>query len=238
VTTVGIQDMTINGTTLLIGGTKFLPSPYEVHDTLAQRLSATAGRGRMDVWWCGDGLPNVLDKLEFALGYADLGTSADDLTAIAFLERLRTKGGTITFTDWKERRYTYTARSGQQFFYLPRQDSFTAAIAGHTTQATYGLKVWKNDVAIATANIKYQATVTAGDVVPAGEVWVGNATVEHPEAGFKACTPFKFGTANAIYDDILVEVIPLYRVCVVGVPTVPFEINAREGKTLYLAEVA
>lgn len=227
---IGLKELTINGTTLMSGGTPFTPNPYQVHDTLAQALTQSAGRPSLEAWWCGDGLPNVLDRLEWALTYelSDANTTVNE-----FLARLRTKGGTHTLIDWRPERYTYTLRSGQQFLYLPRQDAFSASIAGHTVKATYGAKIWHNDVPL---TVEYKPTVSSGDAVPVGEVWIGNTAVVPPGTGF-LCAPYKLGTASQIYDDILVEFIPIYRVGVTGVPTAPFEGIAREGKTLYLSEV-
>ena len=229
---VGVKELTINGTTLMNGGTPFTPNPYQVHDTLAQSLTQSAALPSVNAWWCGDGLPNVLVRYEWALSY-ELGDRAPDITVLNFLARLRTKGGTHTFTDWRPERYTYTARTGQQLFYLPCPDAFSANIAGHTTQATYGAKVWRNDVAL---TVLYKPTVSIGDTVPTGEVWISNTAVKHTDSG-TLCAPFKVGTASVIYDDILVEFIPHYRVGVTGAPVVPFEGIARETRSLYLTQV-
>lgn len=219
------DSVTINGTDLV------LPRVLEPQDILAQALTVTAGRPRLDAWRYGDGLPNVADRFEFALEY-DLSERYAE--TCAYLERLRTQGGVHLFADWKSRMYTYTARAGQQFFYLPRQDAFSLGYDGHDTAGVYDAVIKLNDVEL---DVVYQASVASGDVVPEGEVWIGDATVVHPEAGF-VVAPFKIGTPIEIYDDVLVEFCALYRVVVTGVPTVPFELAGREDKTLYLAEVA
>lgn len=220
-----------------IDGVQFLlPPTFEVHDTLKQSLSPSAGRPRLDTWRYGDGLPNVPDLFEWVLTY-DLSVQHAD--TIAQLGRLRTKGGGHLFVDWKQREYTWTARSGQQFFYLPRQDAYSLAYSGKTGneyKAVAYRKVAATGVESA-MTVVYKATVASGDTVTAGELWISNATETHPRAGFTVAA-FKVGTTLAIRDEIRIAFFAAYPVAVIDVPKVPFEIVGREDTALYLAEIA
>lgn len=209
-----------------------LPSNLVATATLLQSITESGGRPRLDAWYMGDGLPNVLDRAEWELEYP---LSTDDETLNAFLEKLRTQGGVHLLATWKAQRYTYTARSGQQFFYLPRNDAYTKSYVGYTT-STYKAVVTLNGVAL---TVVYKATVASADVVPSGECWIANqatGSVTHPRGGF-ACAPFKIGTAISLNDEILVEFHPLYRVIVADVPT-NHETAGMDVKTLRLIEVA
>lgn len=217
------DELTINGTTLL------LPRVLEPHNVLVQALSPTSGRPKLDTWRYGDGLPNVPDLYEWALDY-----QIDDDTYAetgAFLERLRTKGGVHLFTDWKARRYTYTARTAQQLFFLPRQDAFSLGYEGHDEETAI---VTLNDEAL---TVLYKPTVTDESDVPEGECWISEAAEVHGEAGFTVAA-FKVGTVTELYDDILVEFHALYRVVVTGSPISAWEEVGLESRALYLAEVA
>ena len=225
-TYAGLQGdaFTLNGADLL------LPRVAEVHNVLAQTLTPASARPKIDVQYLGEGLPNVPDRFEWVLQY-DL---ADDQgTTIATLERLRTKGGVHLFADWVKRFYTWTVRSGQKFLYLPRQDAFSLAYSGHTAAA------WKAIVRLngTPLTLTYQSTVASGDSVPSGQVYISNATTVHADSGLTAA-PFKVGTALTAGDEVEVEYYALFRVGVVDVPTVPFEMVEREDKAVYLAEVA
>lgn len=225
--TAGLDDgLTLDGAALQN------PNTFDMHNVLAQSLTQAIGRPRLDVWRHADGLPNVPDRFEWALEYdIDDNNSATNV----FLEKIRTEGGVHLFADWKARRYTYTARAGQQFFYLPRQDAFSLGYAGHTTALDYGAKFFRNGVAL---TVIYKPTVASSDVVPSGQVWVSDATTVIPRAGMTGAA-FKIGTPNVLGDVLLVEYNALYRVVVLSVPTVPFSnFIGREDKAIYLAEVA
>lgn len=220
------ESITIDGTDIL------LPAKLVISSTLAQSITETAGRPRLDAWHFGDGLPNVLDPMTWEMEYS-LGD--DQSTVSAFLETLRTQGGVHLLATWKAQRYTYTARSGQQFFYLPRNDAYTLSYVNHTSSDLKAV-VTRNGVALTVA---YKATVASGDAVPSGECWIANqatGSVTHTRAGF-VCAPFKIGTAISINDVILVEYHPLYRVGVVDVST-DHQTSGLDMKTLRMVELS
>lgn len=211
-----------------------LPAQLDPQNYLAQTLS-NGMRPRLDIAYFGVGMPNVMDRFEWVLQYS---IGEENATTCAQLETLRTMGNTHLFVDWKSKRYTYTARSGEQFFYLPRQDAFSLGYDGHGLITDYGAKIWRNGVAVSAADIVYQSSVTSGTSVPVGKVYISNSTVEHPDCGF-VVAGLKFGDTVSSGDVILAEFYAAYRVGVVEIPTKPFDIGAgREDKTLYLAEVA
>ena len=199
--------------------------------TLLQTIEETlSGRRRVDAQYQGTGLPDQADSFEFMLEY-DL----DDqfATTLTTLETLRTQGGYHDLAVWKKRIYTYTATSGQTAFYLPRPDAFSSGYTGHTANSWKAV-VKKNGVA---QTLQYQASVTSGTAVTAGEVWISNTSVTHSEAGTRVAL-FKFGTALVAGDEITVEYHPLFRVIVSEVSTKPFQIIGREDKTVILSEAA
>ena len=199
--------------------------------TLLQTIEETlSGRRRVDAQYQGTGLPDQADSFEFMLEY-DL----DDqfATTLTTLETLRTQGGYHDLAVWKKRIYTYTATSGQTVFYLPRPDAFSSGYTGHTANSWKAV-VKKNGVA---QTLQYQASVTSGTAVTAGEVWISNTSVTHPKAGTRVAL-FKFGTALVAGDEITVEYHPLFRVIVSEVSTKPFQIIGREDKTVILSEAA
>jgi hypothetical protein len=228
ITNPGVDDvdLTIDGTSVI------LPMRYEPKYMLRQAVSETAtGRRRLDTPYDGVGLPDVLDVFSAVLDWT-LGD--DQSSTIAFLERLRTMGGTHEFADWKQKAYRYTATAGQTVFYLPRPDAYSEGISGHNTSG-YKAEVYIDNVAVATVNY---GTVTSGTSVAAGEVSISTTATTHPTSGATVAL-FKFGTACDAGDIVEVRYYPLYSCVVEDVPTQPFsgEQPGREDKSLLLVEV-
>lgn len=219
-------DVTINGTSVK------LPRIFQFIPTVRASIEQTFnGRKRVDVPFDGDGLPDQPDLFDFMLDWS----LEDSYTEIAFLERLRTRGGVTTFVFWKKLEYRYTAVAGQVVFYLQRPDAFSQSYAGKTAVG-YKAVVKVNGAAIGTVN--YPGAVTAATVVAAGEVSISTVSVAHPQSGATVAL-FKFGTAPGAGAIVTVEYHPLFNVFVTGVPTAPFtsEGVGHEDKVLFLTEV-
>jgi hypothetical protein len=221
-------ELTLDGVPLL------LPQTLEPRDTLAIGVTPSAIGPRVESYSYGDGLPDVMDTFEWEIGYEGMDQAIYAAT-IDTLEDLRTSGGVHLFCDWSGRRYTYTARSGQQFFYLPRQDAFSRQYAGHTS-GEWKATVTRNGVAL---TVLYKTSVLTGDVVPSGEVWISDATRMHAHAG-RTVAAFKVGTPNSLGDVIKVRFYPVYRVGVQAVSTSPGQagVVGLESRSIYLPEVA
>lgn len=224
---------TLDGTSLADAAGGF--SRMDVQNILHHSLTPSNVRPKLDAFWMGEKLPNLMDRFEWVLPY-EIGTQ--DSVLNERLEDLRTEGTIHTFADWKKRKYTYTLGAGQQFLYLPRRDAYSLAYSGRTAAE------WKAVVKHITAagvsttlTTSYAGTVDAATVVAAGAVTISDTTINHPTAGIPVA-PFKVGATIATGDKVKVEFHALYRVVVVDVPTVPFETFQREDKVLYLAEVA
>lgn len=220
--------MAIDGTAISF------PGVLHVRRTIRQMVSATlAGRGRVDSWYDGAGLPDQPDHYDFDLNWMLSDQYSSEITQI---ESLVAAGGIHTFIYWKKVLVQYTAGSGDTFFYLPRPDAFSNGYSGHTTQATDGAVVTVNGTPIATVN--YVSSVTSGTSVAAGQVSISNTAVTHPDSGYTVAG-FKFGTARTAGDIITVEYIPRFNVSVGSIDTAPFtgEMSAfREDKNLSFIE--
>jgi len=209
-----------------------LPNSFEMPATLRQSESMSFnGMVRIDVPYDGAGMPDQPDRYEWSLDY---NLSDIESVTVAAIEDLRTSGGVHLFSPWKKRKYRYTARSGQQVFYLPRPDAFSKSYAGHTSAADKAV-ISVNGTNIATVN--YLASVSEGTVVAAGEASISNEALQHPESG-KRTAVFKLGTAPLSGWIVRVEYYPLFYVCVREVTDKPFQMVGREDKTLRLVEVS
>lgn len=194
------------------------------------RSETAAGTVRIVRKWEGAGLPDVLDRYEFAMEY-DLGK--EQSTAIDFLERLRVLPGPHDFAYWKQVYVAYTATSGQQEIYLPRPDAFSKGYVGHDDDAHKAI------IAVdgAPVTVVYKTSVTLTDTPAAGEVWISNTSVKHPSSGTRVALA-KFGTPLSAGAVVLVKYYPLFRVIVEAVVTKAFEKVAREDKAVVLSEAA
>lgn len=230
----GISNAGLLDANLHINGTSItLPALVDVDSAPRQSVEQTFnGRRRVDVPYDGAGLPDVPDLFDFHLRWT---LDKQYSTEIAFLERLRTYGGTSILAYWKKHEYRYTAQSGQTLFYLPRVDAFTKGYTGKTAD-NYKAVVKVNGVALSAANTTYPGAVDSGTSVSSAQVAIGTAAV-HPDSG-ATVSPFKFGTAKSQGDIITVEYHQLFNVCVMDVQTDPFvgERPFEENKTLRLAE--
>jgi hypothetical protein len=174
---------------LMIDGAVYdnLPADFSPPAKLRQSVFPTFGRMVIDDIDYGDGLPDVTDGYdEFDATWQTADSSKDTAAALA---RLGTSGGTHELVWWKQAVFLYTLRAGQSLLYMPRVDAFTKQyvnFAGANCQAVI-VPSW------AAAALSYHAVVDATSAVTAGQVWIGNAAVLHPECGWTV-TPFKLGT--------------------------------------------
>lgn len=231
-----ITDAGLKDTDLTIDGTSIhLPAMFDIDPGLRQSVEQTFnGRRRVDVPYDGVGLPDQPDLYDFHLRWV---LDKHFATEIAFLERLRTKGGAHLFAYWKAIEYQWTATSGQTVFYLPRPDAFGRSYSGKTG-GDYKAVVKINGVAMAASDVTYPGTVTAATSVASGDVAISTTSTTHEESGATVAL-FKFGDALDAGDLVTVEYNPLFNVCVMEVVTDPFvgEQPFVENKTLRLAEV-
>lgn len=144
-------------------------------------------------------------------------------------------GSVHTFAFWKALRFKYSGIAGQSVFYLPTPDAFSKAYAGKTDQSRYGAIVTVAGSQISLANTLYKPSVVSADVVTAGQVWISNTAVAHPDSGINVAL-FKLGTALATAGTVIVDYIPLFNVLVTAAPLKPFEKPAREDQQLFLLQ--
>jgi hypothetical protein len=85
--------------------------------------------------------------------------------------------------------------------------------------------------------VVYKPVVMPGDPVPAGQVWISQATEKHPTAGFWGARA-EIGTAVNFKDKLRIEHYAKCRVVVADHVTEAFEKVGLEEKVIYFAEVA
>jgi hypothetical protein len=229
---VGPGDVvTINGTSIR------LPSRLEPIPRNAQTVTQTAGRARLDAWDYGAGMPNICDAMTWQMDYT---FDDEEVLVRDSLAELRVMGGTHALADWVRQPVFYSPASGQQFFYLPRCDAFSAQIADHADQSRWGAIVERRASGTSSwvnLTVTYKTSVASSDVVTTGNAWISNTTTVHDPSGLTVA-PFKIGTPLVRGDLIRVRYMPMYRVIVEEILTGPLEPGTTENRMLRFIEVA
>lgn len=207
-----------------------MPTEYQVAAQLAQSVFATmAGTQIVRAAYRGDGLPDRADSFTFVIPY-DIDDQNGALAEL--VEILRATPGPHYFADWKQRVVFYTLRPNQSFLYLPREDASQRAwLTVATASFTPG---WTGTA----QTVVYKPTVAIGDAVPANEIWISQATIQHPTSG-RWVAPFKLGSPPNAPSTLIGKYHPLFRVDVVDVVTnFGSRMAGREDKVITLTEVA
>ena len=223
------QDFNIDGTALTV--------PGELDITPMQQYAPfqfLSGFTIVSVPYRGAWLPDQPRSFQFSLRYQ---LSTDNGADIAFLEGLAAAGGVHTLVLWKMFRYQYTMPAGQSWFYFPRPDAYSKNYA-NKADAKYQAIIKRTPLggATTTPTVSYKASVLSTDTVTAGQVWISNTAVLHPDTNQNVAL-FKFGTAATLTEIVTVDFHPLFNVYATQVLTQPFTRVGREDKDLYLIEV-
>jgi hypothetical protein len=205
-----------------------LPKEFTPADPLrlTQSLLASGGTSLMGAF-AGAGMPDMIDAMTMTLSW-DIDENFGALCGA--IELLRASGGEHDVAYWKRRAYSYTLAAEQQVIFLPRRDAFKAGYAFIEDDDAVTAQLNGADLVVV-----YKPAVADADDVPAGELWVSEAAIDHPESRKPNVVRCKCGSAIEAGDEVILQGVPLFRMRAIQVD--PVFSPGIEDKTVVLIEV-